>query len=168
MTNIFNEQYTYFSQQKLEELKSKNIEIRYSIVENKYYILGDIYKAKDEGFVLDNKNYIIEYNNPLITTGTVSKPFCANYERDNLEFISQEAVKIVKGARNTDYGNPVESFKKIANMASLLCNKEFTPLECLRVMKAVKLVRESYKHKEDNLIDLIGYTEIENMIIKNK
>lgn len=163
MTNKFNEQYTYFSQQKLEELKSKNIEIRYSIVENKYYILGDIYKAVDLGFVLDPKNFIMEYIEVLHV-----KPFCANYERDNLEFISQEAVKIVKGARNTDYGNPVESFKKIANMASLLCNKEFTPLECLRVMKAVKLVRESYKHKEDNLIDLIGYTEIENMIIKNK
>jgi hypothetical protein len=153
----FNEQYTYFSSSKLEELKTKGIEIRTD--NDKYMIVGNQVKAIQEGFVLDSKNYILEY------IEVVPKPFCANYERDNLEFISQEAVKIVKGDRNTDYGSPVESFKKIANMASLLCNKEFTPLECLRVMKAVKLVRESYKHKEDNLVDLIGYTEIENMII---
>jgi len=95
--------------------------------------------------------------------------FCAKHHREMEErkSIAEEAIKIVKGHRNNDYGSAVDSFERISKMASLMTNKELTPLDCVRVLKAVKLVRESYKHKEDNLIDLIGYTEIENQIINN-
>lgn len=94
--------------------------------------------------------------------------FCAKHNREmEQRSIAEEAIKIVKGHRNNDYGSATESFDRIAKMSSLLCNKEFTALDCVRVLKAVKLVRESYKHKEDNLIDLIGYTEIENQIIND-
>ena len=38
------------------------------------------------------------------------------------------------------------------------------PKDCAVVMMAVKLVRESYKHKRDNLVDLCGYANILNEI----
>ena len=40
--------------------------------------------------------------------------------------------------------------------------KELTDIDCAKVLIAVKLVRESYKHKEDNLIDACGYLKLLN------
>lgn len=73
-----------------------------------------------------------------------------------------EADKIVTGSRQTDYGDCKVSFDKISKMASLLSNKELTPIDCANILLSVKLVRESYKHKTDNLIDVCGYTQILN------
>ena len=49
-------------------------------------------------------------------------------------------------------------------MASLLTNKDLDAETCCAVMMAVKLTRESFKHKRDNLVDLAGYAEIMNQI----
>lgn len=75
-----------------------------------------------------------------------------------------EANKILAGDRDVDYGNPVESFEKISSIASVLTGKHLTKQDCVKVLLAVKLTRESYKHKEDNLIDIIGYSQILNNI----
>lgn len=115
----------------------------------------------------ENPDKRLDCENKAVNLQT-NETFCAKYNREmEQRSIAEEAIDIVKGHRNSDYGSPVESFERISKMASLLCNKELTSLECVRVLKAVKLVRESYKHKEDNLIDLIGYTEIENQIINS-
>ena len=60
------------------------------------------------------------------------------------------------------YGTPAESFQRIATIASILCNKELTAEDIAKVQMSQKLVRESYAHKEDNLVDLCGYTAILN------
>jgi hypothetical protein len=75
-----------------------------------------------------------------------------------------EADSIVNGARATDYGDCIESFTKVSTMASIMANRALSPMECVLVLKAVKLVREAYKHKRDNLVDECGYTEIESRI----
>lgn len=78
--------------------------------------------------------------------------------------ILQEANSIVRGDRQADYGDTVANFKHIANIASAIRKKEFTAEDCCVVLIAVKLAREQFKHKRDNLVDLAGYTEILNQI----
>lgn len=74
--------------------------------------------------------------------------------------ILQEAEEIRKGSRNSDYGDAVENFKRIAQMASLITGTELTPKQCVAVQIATKLSREAYRHKRDNLVDLCGYADI--------
>ena len=106
------------------------------------------------------------------------KPYCTIEEfvqeyKDTLSkiqssIVQQESIllkadKIVNGSRNVDYGAE-ESFDKISKMASIMTSKELSPSDCIKVLMAVKMVRESFKHKEDNLIDLCGYAELLNQI----
>lgn len=77
--------------------------------------------------------------------------------------ITDKAKKILKN-NNECYGNPIQTLNDIAQIASILTRKELTAVDCVIVLKVLKQVRESRKHNEDNLIDLIGYTEIEEML----
>lgn len=79
---------------------------------------------------------------------------------DKKESILQEAQRIVNGERQADYSDPVKNFEHIARIASAILNKEITPEECCIVMIAVKHARERFKHKRDNLVDVVGYEEI--------
>lgn len=78
--------------------------------------------------------------------------------------ILSDAEEIVNGSRHSDYGDPVESFKRIAKTASMIAGKDLSPNECCAVLMAVKLVRESFAHKRDNLVDLCGYAELMNRL----
>ena len=82
--------------------------------------------------------------------------------------ILDEAKAIVEGSRQSDYGDPVESFNRIAKTASVITGKDLSPKECCAVLMAVKIVRESFKHKRDNLIDLCGYAHIMNELNENE
>lgn len=93
-----------------------------------------------------------------------------NYQKQNVEKVDmeaqenksilEEASEIRKGSRNSDYGDATENFKRIAQMASLITGTKITPKQCVAVQIAVKLSREAYKHKRDNLVDLCGYADI--------
>jgi hypothetical protein len=78
--------------------------------------------------------------------------------------ILDKARNIVYGQEHKErrYGTPGESFGRIAAIATILCGKEISPQDVAKVQIAQKLVRESYAHKEDNLIDLCGYASILN------
>ena len=82
--------------------------------------------------------------------------------------ILDSAKNILFGDRDSDYGDFVQNFKEISAISKILTRKDLTPEDCCKVLIAVKLAREGYKHKEDNLIDLCGYTNILNEIYKNK
>lgn len=77
-----------------------------------------------------------------------------------MKTILEEANEIVAGARQQDYGHARESFARVATMASLMTGKQLTPQDCCKVLLAVKLTRESFKHKRDNLVDLCGYAHL--------
>lgn len=79
-----------------------------------------------------------------------------------------EAIKVRGGDRKADYGDAVENFKNIAECASILLGRDVTPAECCTVMMAVKLMRQRFKHKRDNLVDLCGYADILNLIEEDK
>ena len=89
--------------------------------------------------------------------------------RKETKSILEEAIEIVNGSRRTDYGDPVESFKRIAQMANLMSNSnDFTPIKCCIVLMATKLTRESKVHKRDNLVDLAGYGCIKQLLEEDK
>ncbi len=98
-----------------------------------------------------------------IYDGTTPPKTLADYERltkSETESILSEAERIVNGDRQADYSDPVENFKHISSIASAISKKCLSPTDCAIVMIAVKLARENYKHKRDNLVDLAGYVEI--------
>ena len=83
---------------------------------------------------------------------------------ENHKSILAEAEEIVNGSRQADYGDAKESFTKVASVASVMTGKELSPDDCCAVLMAVKLVRESFAHKRDNLVDLCGYAELMNQL----
>lgn len=82
--------------------------------------------------------------------------------------ILTEAARIRGGERNTDYGDAVESFEVVAEIANAITGLSLTPAQCCKVLLAVKLTRERYNHKRDNLVDLCGYTDILALIEDSK
>ncbi|MBR5672453.1 MAG: hypothetical protein IKX02_03340 [Spirochaetales bacterium] len=55
------------------------------------------------------------------------------------------------------YGPFAECNRKVAEITSILTGKEITTEDVYKFQIALKLARESYAHKEDNLLDLVAY-----------
>jgi hypothetical protein len=55
------------------------------------------------------------------------------------------------------YGPFDEGMKKAAEIASLITGKNIEAKDMYLCMIALKLSRESYNHKEDNLLDAVAY-----------
>ncbi len=84
------------------------------------------------------------------------------------ESILLQAEKVVNGARDVQYNNPIVAFEEYSEIARVAFGLKITSIEIVKVLMAIKLGREKYKHKEDNLLDLVGYTSILNTIIENE
>ena len=89
-------------------------------------------------------------------------------DEENNKSILSEAEEIVNGSRHSDYGDAKESFSRVATIANVMTGKELSPEDCCAVLMAVKLVRESFAHKRDNLVDLCGYAHIMNELNENE
>lgn len=59
--------------------------------------------------------------------------------------------------KERQYGPMYDTHKRTAEICSLLCGKEITVKDIYWMKIAMKLAREVYHHKEDNLIDLCAY-----------
>jgi hypothetical protein len=68
-----------------------------------------------------------------------------------------KAYQVVNGEREENYGHPALNFTKIAKIWSGVLDVDVTPAQVALCMQGVKLARESHSHKEDNLVDGIGY-----------
>ena len=55
------------------------------------------------------------------------------------------------------YGPMQEGMQEAAKIASLLSRKELTAVDMYNCMIALKLSRQAYNHKEDNLLDCVAY-----------
>lgn len=84
------------------------------------------------------------------------------------ETILQEAQRLVHGDRGESYGHPLDDYETTAALWSALLKdslrKPLTAEQAVLCMVAVKLSRESRKHKRDNLTDAAGYSECVQMI----
>jgi hypothetical protein len=87
--------------------------------------------------------------------------------------ILQEAQAIVNGDRAADYGDSTRNMERIGALTALMLREDewaeldegnFPASVVAKVLIAVKLGRESFKHKRDNLLDLCGYAEILNRV----
>lgn len=98
---------------------------------------------------------------------------------NNYCYVSQELFKTLKNSnllnkaervleeRKSSYGDDhVKNLTDIASIASVLTKKELNAEDVCNVLIALKLVRESASHKEDNLIDLISYITFLNDLKK--
>ena len=59
--------------------------------------------------------------------------------------------------KERQYGPFEDGMHKAAKIATEMCNKEITAKDIYMCMIALKLSREAYKHKEDNLLDAVAY-----------
>lgn len=69
----------------------------------------------------------------------------------------EEAAKIVDNDRNEAYDHPFDNFTRIAKVWSGILDLEITPEQVGLCMVGVKLAREAFKPKQDNIVDGIGY-----------
>lgn len=84
-------------------------------------------------------------------------------KQEKPDSILLEADQIVNG-RQRGYEDPVASFENIAAIASAIRRKPITARDCSAILIALKLSRESFSHKRDNLVDACGYLEIDNIL----
>lgn len=71
--------------------------------------------------------------------------------------ILEEAQKVVYGDRQDDYGTVLENFNTIAKLWSGVLKVEVTAEQVGLCMVQVKVARQMYKPKRDNLVDGAGY-----------
>ena len=87
------------------------------------------------------------------------------------ESVLDEAKRITAGTRHEDYGHPCDDFDRTARMwTGILADKlrdgaEVTAMDVPLCMIAVKLARQSHRHKRDNLVDIAGYARTAAMVV---
>jgi hypothetical protein len=79
------------------------------------------------------------------------------------ESILLEAERLVNGDRRRDYDHPLPNHQRIADLwnAYIKCRKEpsgeLGPEDIARMMILLKIARDVYTPKRDNLTDIAGY-----------
>ena len=79
------------------------------------------------------------------------------HDRNIESSILLEAHKAVYGDRNDDYGTVTENFTTVAKLWSVVLKTEVTAEQVGICMVQVKVARQMYKPKRDNLVDGAGY-----------
>ena len=91
-------------------------------------------------------------------------------KEDPNESILAEAQRITSADRQDDYGHPADDFARTALMwtgilASKLCaGVNITAMDVPLCMIAIKLARQSHRHRRDNLVDIAGYARTAAMV----
>jgi hypothetical protein len=82
---------------------------------------------------------------------------------DQAKSIAEEALEVIT-ERQSSYDKPEDNFWRIARFWNTYLeerpggkHKEITTGDVAMMMILVKVAREIWKHKRDNLVDLIGY-----------
>lgn len=90
-------------------------------------------------------------------TNGVTSNLGANGFRERMAKLATEAVFLVTGDRDDDYGHPLQDHTRTALMWSAIIGTEVTAEQVCLCMAALKISRECHKPKRDNLVDGIGY-----------
>lgn len=80
------------------------------------------------------------------------------------ESILAEAQRLVNGDRRSDYGHPLDNYSDVARIWSVILKTDVTAEQAALCMVGLKLARQAFKGKRDNLVDLAGYTQVVEMI----
>lgn len=84
--------------------------------------------------------------------GDVRKDLLRGYK------MNASAKKTVQ-ARRRQYGSPVAEFRRVAALWTAILGTPVEPRQVGLCMIALKLAREVYRHKQDNLTDIAGYSD---------
>jgi hypothetical protein len=110
-------------------------------------------------------------NNPIIEITEREKEdekMYDEYEPTKKASLFEMAEKTVKVDRKKDYGSPAALCEHIAGMWNAYLgfpeDRKITPEQVPFMMVLFKMARESFKHKEDNLVDMIGYVGVADMV----
>ena len=85
-------------------------------------------------------------------------------DEDDDEDILDKAARITRGDRQASYGPPDQDFRRTAGMWSALFEAKlkdgvtFEPRDVALAMILLKCSRESHQRKEDNWVDIAGYS----------
>ena len=71
-----------------------------------------------------------------------------------------KAAEVISGPRREDYGDPEESFGRIARLWSAYLNVELQPSDVALLMALLKISRAATSLDEDSLVDLAGYAAL--------
>lgn len=71
--------------------------------------------------------------------------------------ILKEADSLIHGDRNNSYGSYERESERIAKGWSLILGIEVKPEQVPLMMIWLKVSREAFRHKQDNLVDIAGY-----------
>ena len=82
--------------------------------------------------------------------------------------ILQEADTLINGDRQADYVHVSESDDRIARAWAVIMGAPVNANQALLCMAALKLVRECYSHKRDNLVDAAGYIGLAEKLHESK
>ena len=80
------------------------------------------------------------------------------------------AKSLTEGARQQDYGHPCDDFERTAQMWTAILRHKLGEHDTVSAediplcMIAVKLARQSHRHKRDNLVDICGYARTAAMV----
>lgn len=78
--------------------------------------------------------------------------------------VLEEAKQIVTGARREEYGGIEDSFKIIADLWTVYLKKPVSSKDVAMLMVLMKVAREEYCHKTDNLVDICGYASLAEVL----
>ena len=82
--------------------------------------------------------------------------------------IFDEANNLVNNERNCDYDHPLDNFNRIKKGWEVIFGIKLTEEKVGLAMAWVKIAREAYKHKRDNLVDGAGYLGTVDMVITER
>ena len=89
---------------------------------------------------------------------------------DGGESVLEVAKRITAGARHSDYGPPAEDFARTAALWTAILSRRLrdgetvTAMDVPLCMIALKLARQTHRHKRDNLVDIAGYARTAAMV----
>jgi hypothetical protein len=70
---------------------------------------------------------------------------------------ANEIVNHRSEEKEREYGPMAYTNEQAAKLATILCKKQITTEDLFYMQIALKLARQSWKHKEDNLLDAVAY-----------
>ena len=92
----------------------------------------------------------------------------AALENSRLETVNEEAQRLITGDHNKTYDHPLDNFNRIARIWSVIFGIEVSEEQVGLAMVGVKIAREAYHPKRDNLVDGAGYFGTVQMVIDER
>lgn len=81
---------------------------------------------------------------------------------------ADEIVNERSEEKERQYGDFHKCMYKTSEIATAMSSKEISVIDAYNVLIALKLARQSYSHKEDNLLDAVAYIGSLNNLLENE